>query len=234
MSGSLAATIEYESHVCSGESITMPNHGRSRLVVAGWTLLAGAASAALVFAVASRTFGSGPERQSVASAERSRAANGDMTLDELRAFPGFPVYWIGEEYGGLPLTRIIRHVFTPSPSSFSRGENVVLLLYGECQPPPNGGCAPPLSIRIEPACDSRQADLPVAAIGGAVTEIRGAPAAKVSGHLQIWARDVTVSVFAPNDALTSSVANAIEPVNAARLGLPTTTGLALSAPVASC
>ena len=54
---------------------------------------------------------------------------GDSTLDEIRALPGPAPYFVGETFEDLPLTAILGRSL---PLTF---------IYGDCEPPPDGGCA---------------------------------------------------------------------------------------------
>lgn len=63
------------------------------------------------------------------------ACGGDSgtPVDELRA-SGAPLYWLGDEFDGLPLTH-----------SSDRG-----FVYGDCEPKSDTGCAPPLQLQHWP------------------------------------------------------------------------------------
>ncbi|MGB2694285.1 MAG: hypothetical protein WBD55_03755, partial [Dehalococcoidia bacterium] len=66
-------------------------------------------------------------------------------LDEVRAFEHFPLYWVGEEYDGLPLTNVI---LTPAGNP---ANSYVTFIYGSCTPSGgNESCSLPLSIRVQP------------------------------------------------------------------------------------
>lgn len=109
------------------------------------------------------------------------------SIDEARAFEGFTLLWVGDEYEGLPLRRI----------GYVSGEKVFLFTYGSCNPRGEGGCAPPLSVRIEP-CNLAPPGRYLSPGGpGAPFEIRGVQAAfSPAGHLRVWTREVTVTLFA--------------------------------------
>ncbi len=115
----------------------------------------------------------------------------DLTVPELQSFADFPIYWLGTQHGPYPLERIIRSVFTPGSGSPSKAENLVLIVYGECTPVREEGCSPPLTIRIEPACNSRPE---AARAEGPDFEIRAATVGHVGGQIRIWTRDVTITV----------------------------------------
>ena len=120
---------------------------------------------------------------------------GNWSIEDAREFDEFTLFWLGEEHQGLPLTDII----------YAQGENVVIFIYGTCKPSSDSGCAPPLSLRIEPCTQSppgRYASLP-----GAETafEVRGAEA-QFAGHLRLWTRDVTLTIFAERGSAEKAVA----------------------------
>ena len=101
-------------------------------------------------------------------------------IEDARQFDQFSLFWLGEEFEGMPLRRIV----------YASSEKVVIFIYGSCNPRGEGGCALPLSLTIEP-CNLEPHG------GGGSFEIRGARAAfSRAGHLRVWTRDVTVTVFA--------------------------------------
>ncbi len=117
-------------------------------------------------------------------------------IEEARQFDQFSLFWLGEEFEGLPLRRI----------SFTSSEKVFLFVYGSCNPRGGGGCAPPLSLTITPCSHE-----PLA--GGGSFEIRGAKAAfSKAGQLKVRTLEVTVSVFA-EPGLAVEAANALRPVS---------------------
>ena len=101
-------------------------------------------------------------------------------IEDAQQFDQFSLFWLGEEFEGLPLTDIVH----------AKTEKVVFFGYGSCKSSGEGGCALPLSLTIEP-CNLEPHG------GGDSFEIRGARAAfSRAGHLRVWTRDVTVTVFA--------------------------------------
>jgi len=107
-------------------------------------------------------------------------------IEDARQFEEFSLFWLGDEYAGLPLTNIVH----------AKSEKVVIFVYGSCDPGGEGGCAPPLSVRIEP-CSHEPPGRPLSRdYAGSPPEIRGAQTAFVGGDLRVWTRDVTVTLFA--------------------------------------
>ena len=123
------------------------------------------------------------------------------TLEDARQFNEFPLYWLGESYDGLPLTRIIRYRYDPEPPIPAvTAEDSVAFIYGTCTPSSESGCAPPLQIIVEPYC-TRPPEIiaPLAAVGSSF-DIRGATAQWVTDHLRIWTGDVSTTIFAAAEA----------------------------------
>ena len=117
--------------------------------------------------------------------ERTPPDRGDWTLEEVKRFDDFDVYWVGEEFAGVPLTRIIRQ---RSPSS-----NEVILLYGTCEPQGEGGCSPPIQLIQEPYCSGSALNLyeRLPFRGGA--EISRA---EIESGRHIYTGDVAIKIYA--------------------------------------
>jgi hypothetical protein len=141
-------------------------------------------------------------------------SSGEWTIEDARAFDGFDLYWLGESYQDLPLTDIIRYRYEGGAST----ENLVLFTYGSCDPPSGlfdeGGCALPISIRIEPYCD-KPPEL-FAALPGSIEEIRGAEAKGLddtdSSRVHLWTSDVSVDTTSTQYD-TAQVVEALRPIS---------------------
>jgi hypothetical protein len=118
--------------------------------------------------------------------------NVDLTLEELRSFSDFPVYWVGEEFAGYPLDRIIG----PYPEQF---QSPVLVVYGTCGTAFETGCLPPLVVKTRPGC-MRDITEP--------TQVRGRVAGRESRRIVVEGVDVTVMIYASPE-LESAVAEKI-------------------------
>lgn len=139
---------------------------------------------------------------------------------QARDFDQFPLYWVGEEFQGYPITDIIRSVSGPDALV---PEDSVTFLYGTCTPPAGeGGCADPLQIVVEPYCF-----VPPSLVGASnPIEVRGGAEAFNSDGWRLWTGKVTVRIFAyltdlqlaAIDALVS--ANGMGPASPSEL-LPT-------------
>ena len=100
----------------------------------------------------------------------------NWTIPEARQFNDFPLYWVGMDYEGLPLTAV---------THYEGGVlETVAFVYGDssCN---DSGCRAPIYIQIHPYCDSSPESvrsflgaLESAGYKTSVTEVRG-----VSGYL---------------------------------------------------
>ncbi len=113
-------------------------------------------------------------------------------IEDARQFDQFSLFWLGEEFEGLPLRNIVN----------ASSEKVVIFIYGSCNPRGEGGCAPPLSVRVEPCSHEPPGRSLSKDYAGSPYEIRGAQAVFVGDHLRVWTRDVTVTIFAESGLAT--------------------------------
>ena len=72
---------------------------------------------------------------------------GNSTLEAARAFRGFPLYFPGQEVAGLRLAAVQR-IDRTSPAPHVE----FTFFYGGCRARSDRGCAPPLQIKLWPAC----------------------------------------------------------------------------------
>jgi hypothetical protein len=130
------------------------------------------------------------------------------TIEDAKAFTDFPVYWLGESYEGLPLTRIVRGKgeleLHPQVAGIV-GQDVLKedslgFIYGSCDPGADGGCVPPLVVSIEPYCVNPSLDVKKAYTPGAPFEVRGAWAREEAGHL-VLRTNVIITIFTARDDL---------------------------------
>ena len=135
---------------------------------------------------------------------------GNFTLEQARAFAGFPLYWAGEQVDGLPLAAVLRRGGAAPNVSF---------VYGDCAPASDTGCAPPAEVQIWPAAarglDSYEGS-EESAPSVTPTRVRGEPAAFVGeAQLELYLPAVTVVVFASDREQALAVAHALRCLNAA-------------------
>lgn len=83
------------------------------------------------------------------------------SLEEVKKFKGYPVYYAGEEVLGRPITEVIGGEEQVSPR-----EQVRFFIYGNCESPPEGegGCAP-FQIHNYSTCSRWASQLEQAPIG---------------------------------------------------------------------
>lgn len=147
-------------------------------------------------------------------------------------FADFPLYWVGEEFGGHSLRFIIRQVFSPEDGSLT--QNRVKFLYGNCGADKltDGGCPPPLQIYVEPYCLVPPEFVGEGTRPTGIEKVRGgADALTVGGGLRIWTGDVTIKIYASSAQLLRDATAALVSPNG--LG-PTGAGSELPAPDPDC
>ena len=140
--------------------------------------------------------GCGTSSEDVAAFDAERS---DFTPETVRDFSGFPLYSLGTQFEDLPLTAIVR-VFG-KPLVRARGgravpdnrTNHMNFIYGTCAAlGGEGGCAPPLTVQIWPACDRTLQDYFYNTRDGGpsrlyeLVTIRGVPTAKFSDMLELY------------------------------------------------
>jgi hypothetical protein len=114
------------------------------------------------------------------------ACGGDsgVDIDELRA-SGAPLYWLGEEFDGLPLVH-----------ASARG-----FIYGDCDPSTDTGCAPPLQLQHWPLAQRHPSKFtvtpgtPTSCTRGTVGSTRVA-SFPTTGGLEVYVGRTVVVVFA--------------------------------------
>jgi hypothetical protein len=127
------------------------------------------------------------------------------TVDDMREFEEFPVYWLGESFQGLPLAAVQRidypGAFPGKPYNDPRNE--VAFIYGDCTiPPGETGCPMPLSIDIVPYCDVPPEVIADAVKTGPQEEIRGATVQRTGkSSMRLWTGDVSIGIHATEEGL---------------------------------
>jgi len=129
--------------------------------------------------------------------ETAAATRIHWTLADARAFDEYSVYYLGQQYQGLPLVQVIR---TDWPGSFpddpelNRPDHEVIFVYGNCEiPPGEESCPAPLSVHVRP-----ESEIPYEAVQGKAGPpgcVRGAKVqALKNGTTQLWTGDVTIAI----------------------------------------
>ena len=115
-------------------------------------------------------------------------------------FSDFPLYWLGNEFGGHSLRYIVRQVFTPPDQGMAY--NSVAFLYGTCSDDPSVRCQPPLQIVVEPYCLVSPELVGNGTRPANMVKVRGgADAVNAGGGLRIWTGDVTLNISASTPEL---------------------------------
>jgi hypothetical protein len=129
---------------------------------------------------------------------------GVTTVDDMREFEGFPVYWLGESFQGLPVVAVQRidypGAFPGKPYDDPRNE--VAFLYGDCTiAPGESSCPVPLSIATRPYCEVPP-EVVAQVRTGSLEEIRGAMVQRMGGsQVQVWTSNVSISINTTEEGL---------------------------------
>jgi hypothetical protein len=127
------------------------------------------------------------------------------SLEDAREFEGFPVYWLGESFQGLPLERVARMdyegAFPGKP--YNHPWHEVRFIYGTCTiAPGESSCPVPLSIDIRPYCEVPPEIVADAVKTGPPEEIRGAVVQRTgTSQVRLWTSDVSIGIHATGEAL---------------------------------
>jgi hypothetical protein len=137
-------------------------------------------------------------------------------IQEARDFKGWPLWWLGESFDSLNLAYVLPFTNGDGSSEVDR----IGFIYGTCTQPTGseGGCAPPLSLQIEPLCKT----LPEMIMGferSDLFDFRGAKALWVDERqLGVWTGDSAVFVFGSRDRILRA-ADVIVPLGNVQVAL---------------
>jgi hypothetical protein len=126
------------------------------------------------------------------------------SVEDAREFEGFPVYWLGESFQGLPLVAVQRidypGAFPGKPYDDPRNE--VAFLYGDCTiAPGQSSCPVPLIIATRPYCEVPP-EVVVGVWTGSLEEIRGALVHRMGrSQMQVWTSNVSISINTTEEGL---------------------------------
>jgi hypothetical protein len=157
----------------------------------------------------------------------------DLTISELSDFSDFPVYTAGRQIGPYLLTAILReHRKIEEPVGF---DPVIVdslsLVYGDCVPSSDAGCAPPLVIQIWPDCQRPLARARARTDTGGVVLKRGVPTVELGDRTEMATGNETIVVFGEPE-LRAQAINQLRPANgAARESSKANDTVTLPAPV---
>jgi len=152
----------------------------------------------------------------------------DASLEELRAFGAYPLYYAGDEIAGNRLEDI--GAWDEWETYPKQRELGFIFFYGDCDPPDGlfaeGGCAPPVQIQNTSICN-RNLGMSRGNEKDAF-DIRGAKASPGGGGLEIFTGRTTVVIFASNAGLMKETIRKLRPAGAGmsnRLPPPVSGGL---------
>jgi len=152
------------------------------------------------------------------------AGPGVTTVDDMRKFKEFPVYWLGESFQGLPLVAVQRidypGAFPGKPYNDPRNE--VAFLYGDCTiAPGETGCPVPLTIVMSPYCDVPPEVIAAGAKTGPPEVVRGAVVQGMNGNsLRMWTSNVSIGVAATEEVLLDEAVRNLVRLNGDRPSSP--------------
>lgn len=113
----------------------------------------------------------------------------DISMNAVRNFSGFPVYWVGPAYGAEPLDRIIGQY--PGDD-----RDPILVLYGFCGKAFETGCAPALVVKTQAGC-----------LGNVDPNLKVRERTAHQGsHLSVQAGEVVVTLYAATPQLEANAA----------------------------
>jgi hypothetical protein len=126
-------------------------------------------------------------------------------VEDARKFEGFPVYWLGESFQGLPLVAVHRidypGAFPGKP--YNHPWHEVSFDYGDCTiAPGESSCPMPLTIDTRPYCDVPPEIIADAVKTGPQEMIRGAMVQRTGkSSMRVWTDNVSIGIHATDEAL---------------------------------
>ena len=152
------------------------------------------------------------------STDASPVLASGWSVREATDFQEFSIYWLGEDFGGLPLKQIIRYEYAGDATNtiYPTSEDFVAFEYGDCQIPPGaeGGCALPLVVEIDPYCDVPPERISDGVTAAGLTTLGGAQVQWFKdGHVRVWTGDVSIGIFATDSRIVEEAANHLVRLN---------------------
>jgi hypothetical protein len=158
-----------------------------------------------------------PSHGSAEGPEYGASPNSTFGMQQARSFSGWALYNPGDSFRGYALVAVLRtNVTNPvDPEVTVIRPNYVSFIYGDCLATDEEGCAPPLEVRMTPACRMTPDDIEVPDDGQTV--IRGVPARFFDGgtKLMFVTGETTVSIYGGSEEVLVAAANALRGVNVA-------------------
>jgi hypothetical protein len=145
------------------------------------------------------------------------AGRGVMTVDDVRQFKEFSVYWLGESFQGLPLVAVQRMDYPGRwPGEiYNLPWHEVSFIYGDCTiAPGEESCPAPLSIGTRPYCEVPPEVVADWAKTWPQEVIRGAVAQRMgNSHMQLWTGNVSIGIDATEDIDVGEVISSLVRLN---------------------
>jgi hypothetical protein len=130
-----------------------------------------------------------------------------MSVASVRSFTGYPLYAVGNEFEGRPLTTVDRE---RSPAGAPIPSDSTTFIYAPCDEQRSGaGCSDEIQVQIWPAC-LRNLSLYGGPGPAGLAHRRGVPIRL--GPVEIYTGDITIVIFA-NRETAYRVVDALKPVN---------------------
>ncbi len=145
--------------------------------------------------------------------------NGHQAIGDAVRFRGFPLFYVGDRFDGLPLTHVAceRRAIVRAPVTFGVSANPGVMpswgfIYGTCKGADafdGSGCGPPVEVADDSSCWNNLAlyskrDQPP------LVRLRGTPAGLFTdgagSKVELYTKNTTITVFAENIAQARHVA----------------------------
>jgi Tol biopolymer transport system component len=129
------------------------------------------------------------------------------SVAEVRDFNGYPLYAVGDEFEGRPLTAVDREL---SPAGAPIPSDSTTFIYAPCDEQRSGaGCSDELQVQVWPAC-LRNLSLYGGRGPAGLAHRRGVPIKR--GPFEVYTGTITIVIFA-NRETAERVVDALKPVN---------------------
>lgn len=128
-----------------------------------------------------------------------RVGKGSMGQEDIETFSDYSLLWLGETFAGYNLQRVERSTYA--------GRDEVTLIYGTCILPeePRGAdglplrrvaCAAPVTVHVEPNCQTRPEGLAPGVRKGPPETVRGQGQLQRfgDGHVRLWTERVSIFI----------------------------------------
>ncbi len=146
-----------------------------------------------------------PASRFIAGTPWADGQRGGLTTAQLKDFGTYPLFWLGDSYGGYNLQVVQRRryqapvtegIFPPRPPT---GDDTTLI-YGSCAPPTtinDATCPAPIAVRVQPSCNLRMEWIADEVKDGPIVRVRGEAQEQKfqDGHVVIWTGKSAIGVW---------------------------------------